>query len=109
MIRRPPRSTLFPYTTLFRSTPMSEVAGRMAVQEGAKYLEKVFGGSGILLGGGPGGSPAEMVNIGGGGGGAEAGEDAAGPGAHVTPVDVSPRPVRYLSRLASPNVYLLFS
>jgi len=47
-------------------TPMSEVAGRMAVQEGAKYLEKVFGGSGILLGGVPGVLPAEVVVIGGG-------------------------------------------
>src|SRR5437867_8960687 len=47
-------------------TPMSEVAGRMAVQEGAKYLEKVYGGSGILLGGGPGGLPAEGLIIGGG-------------------------------------------
>src|SRR2546430_6122430 len=81
MIRRPPRSTLFPYTTLFRSlTPMSEVAGRMAVQEGAKYLEKVYGGSGILLGGGPGVLPAEVLIIGGGGGGGEAGEDGGGPG-----------------------------
>ncbi|HEX2249050.1 MAG TPA: alanine dehydrogenase, partial [Gemmatimonadales bacterium] len=47
-------------------TPMSEVAGRMAVQEGAKYLEKVFGGSGILLGGVPGVAPGEVVIIGGG-------------------------------------------
>src|SRR5256885_3823545 len=45
-------------------TPMSEVAGRMAVQEGAKYLEKVYGGSGILLGGGPGGVPAEVRILG---------------------------------------------
>src|SRR4051812_12336959 len=48
-------------------TPMSEVAGRMAVQEGAKYLEKVFGGSGILLGGVPGVAPGEVLIIGGGG------------------------------------------
>ncbi|HET8648696.1 MAG TPA: alanine dehydrogenase, partial [Gemmatimonadales bacterium] len=47
-------------------TPMSEVAGRMAVQEGAKYLEKVFGGSGLLLGGVPGVLPGEVVIIGGG-------------------------------------------
>src|SRR5256885_8509617 len=59
-------------------TPMSEVAGRMAVQEGAKYLEKVYGGSGILLGGVPGVLPAEVLIIGGGGGGANAAEMAAG-------------------------------
>src|SRR5207253_2061349 len=47
-------------------TPMSEVAGRMSVQEGAKYLEKVFGGSGVLLGGVPGVAPGEVVIIGGG-------------------------------------------
>src|SRR2546429_2324536 len=49
-------------------TPMSEVAGRMAVQEGAKYLEKVYGGSGKMLRGGPGGLPAGGLSIGGGGG-----------------------------------------
>src|SRR5256884_2825328 len=48
-------------------TPMSEVAGRMAVQEGAKYLEKVYGGAGILLGGGPRGLPAHVPLLGGGG------------------------------------------
>src|SRR5256886_15423260 len=62
-------------------TPMSEVAGRMAVQEGAKYLEKVYGGSGVLLGGVPGVLPAEVLIIGGGGGGRQAGEEAGGAGA----------------------------
>src|SRR3989454_5798686 len=61
-------------------TPMSEVAGRMAVQEGAKYLEKVYGGSGILLGGGPGVLPAEVLIIGGGGGGGQGGEEGGGVG-----------------------------
>src|SRR2546430_10361990 len=62
-------------------TPMSEVAGRMAVQEGAKYLEKVYGGSGVLLGGVPGVLPAEVLIIGGGGGGAHPNQKAPGPGA----------------------------
>src|SRR6266704_3410243 len=65
-------------------TPMSEVAGRMAVQEGAKYLEMVYGGSGILLGGVPGVLPAEVVILGGGVVGANAAKMAAGLGAHVT-------------------------
>src|SRR5207244_3228215 len=69
-------------------TPMSEVAGRMAVQEGAKYLEKVYGGSGILLGGVPGVLPAEVLIIGGGGVGANAAKMAAGVGARVI-VDVA--------------------
>src|SRR2546428_11105467 len=62
-------------------TPMSEVAGRMAVQEGAKYLEKVYGGSGVLLGGVPGVLPAEVLIIGGGAVGADAAQRAAGAGA----------------------------
>ena len=61
-------------------TPMSEVAGRMSVQEGAKYLEKVFGGSGILLGGVPGVAPGEVVIIGGGVVGINAAKMAAGLG-----------------------------
>src|SRR2546429_1022113 len=66
-------------------TPMSEVAGGMAVQEGAKYLEKVYGGSGILLGGGPGGLPAGGLIIGGGVGGADAAEMGAGLGGPGAP------------------------
>jgi alanine dehydrogenase len=61
-------------------TPMSEVAGRMAVQEGAKYLEKVYGGSGVLLGGVPGVLPAEVLIIGGGVVGANAAKMATGCG-----------------------------
>jgi alanine dehydrogenase len=90
-------------------TPMSEVAGRMAVQEGAKYLEKVFGGSGILLGGVPGVLPAEVVVIGGGVVGTNAAKMAAGLGAHVTLLDVSLDRLRYLSDVLSPNVDLLYS
>jgi alanine dehydrogenase len=90
-------------------TPMSEVAGRMAVQEGAKYLEKVFGGSGILLGGVPGVLPAEVLIIGGGVVGTNAAKMAAGLGAHVTLLDVSLDRLRYLSDVLPPNVDLLFS
>ena len=90
-------------------TPMSEVAGRMAVQEGAKYLEKVFGGSGILLGGVPGVLPAEVLIIGGGVVGTNAAKMAAGLGAHVTLLDVSLDRLRYLSDVLPPNVELLFS
>jgi alanine dehydrogenase len=90
-------------------TPMSEVAGRMAVQEGAKYLEKVFGGSGILLGGVPGVLPAEVLIIGGGVVGTNAAKMAAGLGAHVTLLDVSLDRLRYLSDVLPPNVDLLYS
>jgi alanine dehydrogenase len=90
-------------------TPMSEVAGRMAVQEGAKYLEKVFGGSGILLGGVPGVLPAEVLIIGGGVVGTNAAKMAAGLGAHVTLLDVSLDRLRYLSDVLPSNVDPLYS
>jgi alanine dehydrogenase len=90
-------------------TPMSEVAGRMAVQEGAKYLEKVFGGYGILLGGVPGVLPAEVLILGGGVVGTNAAKMAAGLGAHVTLLDISLDRLRYLSDVLAPNVDLLYS
>src|SRR5437870_10763495 len=90
-------------------TPMSEVAGRMAVQEGAKYLEKVFGGFGILLGGVPGVLPAEVLILGGGVVGTNAAKMAAGLGAHVTLLDISLDRLRYLSDVLPPNVDLLYS
>jgi alanine dehydrogenase len=90
-------------------TPMSEVAGRMAVQEGAKYLEKVYGGSGILLGGVPGVLPAEVLIVGGGVVGANAAKMAAGLGAHVTLLDLSLDRLRYLADVLPPNVDLLYS
>jgi len=90
-------------------TPMSEVAGRMAVQEGAKYLEKVYGGSGVLLGGVPGVLPAEVLIIGGGTVGANAAKMAAGLGAHVTLLDLSLHRLRYLADILPPNVDPLFS
>ncbi|MCA9737608.1 MAG: alanine dehydrogenase, partial [Gemmatimonadetes bacterium] len=90
-------------------TPMSEVAGRMAIQEGAKYLEKFFGGSGILLGGVPGVLPAEVVILGGGVVGTHSAKMAAGLGAHVTILDVSLERLRYLSDVMPANVDLLYS
>ncbi len=90
-------------------TPMSEVAGRMAVQEGAKYLEKVFGGSGILLGGVPGVAPGLVVIIGGGVVGINAAKMAAGLGAHVVILDVSLDRLRYLDDVLPPNVDTAYS
>jgi alanine dehydrogenase len=90
-------------------TPMSEVAGRMAVQEGAKYLEKVFGGSGVLLGGVPGVAPGEVVIIGGGVVGINAAKMAAGLGAHVTIMDISLDRLRYLDDVLPANVDTTYS
>jgi alanine dehydrogenase len=90
-------------------TPMSEVAGRMSVQQGAKYLEKIFGGSGVLLGGVPGVTPAEVVIIGGGVVGTNAAKMAAGLGAHVTILDISLDRLRYLDDVLPANVNTLYS
>jgi alanine dehydrogenase len=90
-------------------TPMSEVAGRMAVQEGAKYLEKLHGGRGLLLGGVPGVPPANVVVLGGGVVGTNAAKMAAGLGARVTLLDVSLERLRYLSDVMPANVQLIFS
>jgi alanine dehydrogenase len=90
-------------------TPMSEVAGRMAVQEGAKYLEKLHGGRGVLLGGVPGVAPGKVVIIGGGVVGTNAAKMAAGLGAHVTILDVSLERLRYLSDVMPANVQLVHS
>jgi len=90
-------------------TPMSEVAGRLAVQEGAKYLEKYFGGRGVLLGGVPGVAPATVVILGGGTVGSNAARMAAGLGARVVILDVSLNRLRYLSEVMPGNVMLLYS
>ncbi len=90
-------------------TPMSEVAGRMAVQEGAKYLEKLQGGRGILLGGVPGVTRAEVLVIGGGVVGTNAAKMAAGLGAHVTILDLSLDRLRYLDDVMPANVDLIYS
>ncbi|MEO8195079.1 MAG: alanine dehydrogenase, partial [Gemmatimonadales bacterium] len=90
-------------------TPMSEVAGRMAVQEGAKYLEKLYGGRGVLLGGVPGVPPGKVVIIGGGVVGINAAKMAAGLGAKVTVLDLSLERLRYLSDVMPANVTLIYS
>ena len=90
-------------------TPMSEVAGRMAIQEGAKYLERAYGGSGILLGGVPGVLPGEVLIIGGGTVGTNAAKMAAGLGAHVTLLDLSLDRLRYLADVLPANVDVLYS
>ncbi|MEO6446253.1 MAG: alanine dehydrogenase [Gemmatimonadaceae bacterium] len=90
-------------------TPMSEVAGRMAVQEGAKYLEKLYGGRGVLLGGVPGVAPAKVVILGGGIVGINAAKIAAGMGAQVVILDISLERLRYLSDVMPANVQLIHS
>jgi alanine dehydrogenase len=90
-------------------TPMSEVAGRMAVQEGAKYLEKLYGGRGVLLGGVPGVPPAKVVILGGGIVGINAAKIAAGMGARVVILDISLERLRYLSDVMPANVQLIHS
>lgn len=90
-------------------TPMSEVAGRMSIQEGAKYLEKPQMGRGILLGGVPGVMPAHITILGGGVVGANAAKIAAGFGASVSILDVNLDRLRYLDDTMPPNVNVLFS
>jgi alanine dehydrogenase len=89
--------------------PMSEVAGRMAPQEGAKYLEKPMGGRGILLGGIPGVEPADVVVLGGGVVGQNAARIAAGFGARVTILDNNLHKLRYLDDVMPRNVQTLAS
>lgn len=90
-------------------TPMSEVAGRMAVQIGANLLEKPHGGIGVLLGGVPGVPPAEVVIIGGGVVGTNAAKIAVGMGANVTLVDVNPDRLRYLDDIFGGRLKTLMS
>ena len=90
-------------------TPMSEVAGRMAVHEGAKYLEEPLKGRGILLGGVPGVEPAKVVIIGGGVVGANAAKMAAGLGAAVVILDINLERLRYLDDVMPMNVITLMS
>lgn len=77
--------------------PMSEVAGRMSVQVGAQFLEKPYGGKGVLLGGVPGVPPAKVVIVGGGVVGTNAAKIAIGMGAEVTILDLNPNRLRYLN------------
>jgi len=89
--------------------PMSEVAGRMAIQQGAKYLEKPQQGRGVLLGGVPGVPPAKVLILGGGIVGTQAAKMAAGLGAIVTILDVSLKRLRYLSDVMPANVITMYS
>ena len=104
------------YETIFDSlgrlpllTPMSEVAGKMSIQEGAKYLERPMMGRGILLGGVPGVEPAEVLIIGGGIVGTNAAKVAAGLGANVTIMDVNIDRLRYLDDVMPANVHTVYS
>ena len=105
------RSTAIAYETLADDqgrlpllTPMSEVAGRMSIQQGAKYLERPQEGRGILLAGVPGVAPANVVVLGGGVVGANAAKTAAGLGANVFILDVNLDRLRYLDDVMPPNV-----
>jgi alanine dehydrogenase len=89
--------------------PMSEVAGKMSIQEGAKYLEKPMEGRGILLGGIPGVEPANVLVLGGGIVGTCAARLAAGFGARVTIMDIDLYRLRYLSEVMPPNVTTVYS
>lgn len=89
--------------------PMSEVAGRMAAQEGAKYLEKTFGGRGVLMGGIPGVKPANVIVLGGGIVGVNAARIAAGMGANTTILDININRLRYLDEVLPKNIDTQFS
>ena len=95
--------------TLPLLTPMSEVAGRMAVQQGAKYLEKPIKGRGVLLGGVPGVSPGKVLILGAGVVGVQAAKMAAGLGAHVTIMDISMKRLRYVNDVLPSHVVTDFS
>lgn len=89
--------------------PMSEVAGRMATQEGAKYLERPFGGRGVLMGGIPGVTPARVLVLGGGIVGVNAAKVASGMGAETIIMDINIQRLRYLDDVMEKNVRTQFS
>ena len=89
--------------------PMSEVAGRMATQEGAKFLEKAMGGRGVLMGGIPGVPPANTLVLGGGIVGVNAAKIAAGMGSNTTIMDINIPRLRYLDDVMPKNITTLFS
>ena len=90
-------------------TPMSEVAGRMSIQIGAQFLQKFYGGKGILLGGVPGVQKGKVTIIGGGVAGTEAAKIAVGMGAEVTILDLNPTRLKQLSELFGNSVQTLMS
>ena len=89
--------------------PMSQIAGRLSIQEGAKYLEKTFGGSGVLLSGVPGTPKANIVIIGGGSVGTNACKIAVGMGANVTILDISLPRLAYLDDIFGARIQTLVS
>lgn len=89
--------------------PMSQIAGRLSVQEGAKYLEKIYGGSGVLLSGVPGTPKAHVVIIGGGSVGTNACKIAVGMGADVTVMDVNIHRLEYLDDIFGARIQTLYS
>lgn len=89
--------------------PMSEIAGRLSVQEGAKYLEKPFGGSGVLLGGVPGTERGKVAILGAGTVGTNAAKIAVGIGADVTILDISPRRLEHLDDIFYSRITTLYS
>ena len=95
--------------TLPLLTPMSEVAGRMAIQQGAKYLEKPIKGRGVLLGGVPGVPPGKVLVLGAGIVGIQAAKMAAGLGAHVTIMDINMKQLRYVNDVMPSHVVTEFS
>ncbi|WP_417556681.1 alanine dehydrogenase [Mesoflavibacter zeaxanthinifaciens] len=95
--------------TLPLLTPMSEVAGRMAIQQGAKYLEKPIKGRGVLLGGVPGVPPGKVLVLGAGVVGIQAAKMAAGLGAHVTIMDINMKQLRYVNDVMPNHVVTEFS
>ncbi|MEM8999360.1 MAG: alanine dehydrogenase [Bacteroidota bacterium] len=95
--------------TLPLLTPMSEVAGRMAIQQGAKYLEKPVKGRGVLLGGVPGVAPGRVLILGAGVVGIQAAKMAAGLGAHVTIMDINMKRLRYVNDVMPNHVVTDFS
>lgn len=90
-------------------TPMSEVAGRMAVQQGARYLEKPVKGRGVLLGGVPGVPPGRVLILGAGIVGVQAAKMASGLGAHVTVLDINTDRLRYVNDILPPHVVTQYS
>jgi alanine dehydrogenase len=95
--------------TLPLLTPMSEVAGRLAIHQGAKYLEKPVKGRGVLLGGVPGVAPGKVLVLGAGVVGIQAAKMAAGLGAHVTIMDINMKRLRYVNDIMPPHVVTEFS
>ncbi|MBE3134531.1 MAG: alanine dehydrogenase, partial [Acidobacteria bacterium] len=90
-------------------TPMSEIAGRLAIQEGAKYLEKAFGGRGILLGGVPGVQRGKVAILGGGVVGTNACKIAVGIGANVTILDINAKRLAYLDDIFGSSITTLYA